>query len=564
MECIDKNPKSSEERDELIERFAFDRMTEDEEIDFCLHIGECDSCRKDTESFIKFTKAIDRSFTYKDLNKAAENKEWEEVVELGNEMYAKDYSEDVYKVKDMVRDAMINLTYQELSDAHDKKEWKTVLTLSNKLEKIGYDEEKFPLKEKIWEAKGNLIYKKFSEAYSQKKWNVVLKLSENLEKSEFIEKRNTQILVDNIKEFLESEEDERAAKGLFQITSELIKRKKILLCAVIIDHFKTAKNMFSPSPLNFEEWLTNTTAHFFEQRELDLLIHFAQAIINTKQISEQFPILLTLAYGYMLKKDFDAAESIFKVLCEMRPEDLDALQGMGRTYLGNQKFVEANKLLKKVYDFDPNRESIWADLGNSYLQLNDPVKAEYYLQKAIKVLPDDILLRNTLGISLIMNGKYSEAEDILLKGFKNFIKNTDKKEQSFLYASLGFVYSHQNKFDAAEKAFIQSISLKEDNFHALNNLGMLYLDNEKFNSALRYLKKAYLIENKNPSICSNLAIAYAFQENWDNAIKYIELAHELAPDDLSVKANYDTILKNKTEGLSSMPIHHRFFQVSNL
>jgi hypothetical protein len=118
MGCIEKEFKSKEYIENRIERFAFKEMNDDEELEFLLHITDCDSCEKEINTTIDFKKGGGRYFTHEDLTKAWENNDWAKVVELGNEMVDRGYLEEVYPIKDMVVEAKLRGLIA--SDEHDK------------------------------------------------------------------------------------------------------------------------------------------------------------------------------------------------------------------------------------------------------------------------------------------------------------------------------------------------------------------------------------------------------------------------------------------------------------
>jgi hypothetical protein len=111
MSCIDldKGLVSEQEVQDRISRFGDYDMSSKEADDFLDHIAECKSCHKDTLLYAEMIKDMKIHITYNKLVAAKKNEEWEKVVALGKEMTFRGYSEEVYPIKDKVREAVKNI-----------------------------------------------------------------------------------------------------------------------------------------------------------------------------------------------------------------------------------------------------------------------------------------------------------------------------------------------------------------------------------------------------------------------------------------------------------------------
>ncbi|CDE89785.1 TPA: hypothetical protein CPT81_00930 [Candidatus Gastranaerophilales bacterium HUM_20] len=86
-----------------------------------------------------------------------------------------------------------------------------------------------------------------------------------------------------------------------------------------------------------------------------------------------------------------------------------------------------------------------------------------------------------------------------------------------------FKLHREGKTAEAEKAYIEILNTKPDNYEVLNLLGLLYLSQNKQKEAEEYITKA-LSFNKNSYFYENLARVYIQEKSFDKACKILEEA----------------------------------------
>jgi Zn-dependent protease with chaperone function len=166
-----------------------------------------------------------------------------------------------------------------------------------------------------------------------------------------------------------------------------------------------------------------------------------------------------------------------------------------------------------------------------------------------------------LGILLIggigYNLNFGEAGKKLNKHFfeKIILRQLEKTpENPNLYSALGDLYFSQENFAETIKAYEQSLALKPDNPHTLNNLAWLHAtcNVERFRDpqkALYLAEKAAQLE-ESPYILDTLAESYFANDRFEEAVESEIKALELA---VTNKGYYEKQLKRFMEAVKKEP-----------
>jgi len=170
------------DRLELSYRYAHNLLSEDDTLEFGVHISDCEECQEEVDLQIDIKRSFKRNMLFENLESAYNSKEWDKVIELGNELRNLDYSENVFKVNDKFDEARVNIAYNNLCTAYDKEDWQEVIRLGDEMEALSYDREVHPIKRKVLNAKNALArqamiedcYKKLCQAYDNKDWKSVI------------------------------------------------------------------------------------------------------------------------------------------------------------------------------------------------------------------------------------------------------------------------------------------------------------------------------------------------------------------------------------------------------
>ncbi len=225
------------------------------------------------------------------------------------------------------------------------------------------------------------------------------------------------------------------------------------------------------------------------------------------------------------------------------------------------RFEVIQSLLKNVSTkmiYDQNRNNpidrfIWIPYARSILKhLNDhssPVLAE---------------LQHNLALLVMIQGRYEEAKDLLLKSLKSDIENfgIHHTRTMYKYLDLADLFRVLGQFDRAEEIFEYSIYQLEgvqwEDTHiasvSYTNFGLLLYCKEEYEEAKKFLlkseeiqKKNYGIDHPSMAICyTNLAMVYGalreYEEATEMAMKSIELDEKnFGPNHPSTTSSYENL-----------------------
>jgi len=122
-------------------------------------------------------------------------------------------------------------------------------------------------------------------------------------------------------------------------------------------------------------------------------------------------------------KQFDDYQKVLKAILQQRPNDADALNALGFFYVEQGKNLdEAKTLLERAIEVAPERYYIMDSLGWWYFVKGDYLKAEQWLEKALKKQMDDEVLIHLIEAKWHV-GKVQEALKLWQKHHAQFPKN---------------------------------------------------------------------------------------------------------------------------------------------
>lgn len=187
--------------------------------------------------------------------------------------------------------------------------------------------------------------------------------------------------------------------------------------------------------------------------------------------------------------------------------------------------------------------TIYNGIGTCYFYLNDPKKAEYYLQRAAlaKKEANDYQYYSFIAANLaalqIMNQSFDDAIKTLKEAEKTLLKNKQENYLATVYNSLGAAYQGI-KSDSCVYYYEKGLQLSQKNKDYLNmmtthqNLGDYYLEKKNFPKAIEYMKNAIAINEKRPedqykpALYERIGILYESMGDFKNAYHYKKLENE--------------------------------------
>ncbi|MBF0331223.1 MAG: tetratricopeptide repeat protein [Candidatus Omnitrophica bacterium] len=141
---------------------------------------------------------------------------------------------------------------------------------------------------------------------------------------------------------------------------------------------------------------------------------------------------------------------------------------LARCYRQNGSFSEAEALLRRAIELNPDINSTYVELGELYRVQKKDSEFEAFLRKAIELDANNYAAYVYLAWLCQENRKTADAETILRKVIARAPKNV------IAYIHLGEMYLSQGRFLEAELLFKQAIELAPADYRAYGSLKVLY------------------------------------------------------------------------------------------
>jgi tetratricopeptide (TPR) repeat protein len=224
---------------------------------------------------------------------------------------------------------------------------------------------------------------------------------------------------------------------------------------------------------------------------------------------------LLMAKGYTNKKLYDKAlnyiQKSFYYYSKINNIEkvIELIIDEGNIYLFKGLYEIALNKYRQAYSFYSQlsykalgiESRILYNISTCYHRLKDREKALKYAEEVLKVdeqLKDVKRYAESLvkyASTLILNKKYTEAEEILKKANLLLNEEKDRKTQAFLENNLGCIYMESGNYIKAYKHLIKAKQIKEDMDldelpNTLFELYKYYIKIDEEETALRQLEKA--------------------------------------------------------------------------
>ena len=212
--------------------------------------------------------------------------------------------------------------------------------------------------------------------------------------------------------------------------------------------------------------------------------------------------------------------------------------------MGN--YQEAEKiylLLKKIgetYDWHSSKQIAIMDVNNENTN-----KAIRSMQKSYQNLKKPNLYQTyDLANFLKNNEKFSQS----IKYYSEVLKKISETHELYPKAKdgRGIAFEQLNKWDQAEKDFLDSLKVKPDQAYVMNYLAYSWIEKGiNINKSLRMLERANRLRTNDGYIIDSLGWALFKLKKYDEAKKYLQKAVKLMPSDPVINDHFaDTLWMN--------------------
>ena len=219
-------------------------------------------------------------------------------------------------------------------------------------------------------------------------------------------------------------------------------------------------------------------------------------------------------------------------------QDVDQLFQQGNAAQDRGNFSEAESIFRQVINIDPNNAYAYNNLGNALYKQGKLEQAISSFRKVIELNPNLALAYNGLGNALEKQGNSEQA----ITNYQQAVELDPNYAPA--YNGLGNALYDQGKLEQAIASFQKAIELNPNYAHAYNNLGNALRQQGKLEQAIANYQQALSLPNQEGSPSSAHALAYnglgyvlEQQDKLEQAIQNYQRSLEIDPDYVTAKNN---------------------------
>ena len=222
--------------------------------------------------------------------------------------------------------------------------------------------------------------------------------------------------------------------------------------------------------------------------------------------------VLEIAGRYLRIGDTQQAQTQYRRILRVEPEQPEALHALGIIAFQSKKYDTAANLIGKAIENKPNVSQFHYNLGLVFISLKREEKAIQAFQKAIKINPDYADAYYNLGLALKKQQQFEKA----VLNFKQVIKLTPDDETT--YYNLGNTYEALGCHEAAVVNYRLAIKKNGAFAGAFNNLAFVLKAMDRIDEAISYFREAVRLQPGLAEAHWNLSLALLingqFEEGW--------------------------------------------------
>jgi tetratricopeptide (TPR) repeat protein len=175
----------------------------------------------------------------------------------------------------------------------------------------------------------------------------------------------------------------------------------------------------------------NLSTTLYAEKKIPEAVSYAEKAYDTKDALNDVNAEANVVYNYALMLDeagkTDEAIPLYSEVLKLNPNHEKTKINLGVMYLNmNPPNVDmALQLFTQAYNQDRNNFEANNDLGSAYLKKQDYKNAVFYFQNALKLQPDNNVVRSNLAQTFAGDGQYDNAKTTYLELLKLDNSNWD-------------------------------------------------------------------------------------------------------------------------------------------
>jgi len=184
------------------------------------------------------------------------------------------------------------------------------------------------------------------------------------------------------------------------------------------------------------------------------------------------------------------------------------IEEAARKLENEQKFEEANEILRNIFNYDPLNGNVYYRIGWNYYRLNNLEESNLYAKKAIEFSP-----KNPANYDLqaaIYNSK--DMNELAIENYQIALSLcTSSNEKALVYCSIGNIYLELNQLSKSKNYLHKAIAIDSNDTYSYWRLANLFVKSLNNDSATFYFEKAVNLEPIESYLQQQLYYDYAFE-----------------------------------------------------
>jgi len=247
---------------------------------------------------------------------------------------------------------------------------------------------------------------------------------------------------------------------------------------------------------------------------------------RAKQDPSDYDALSRLGLAYLQKTRetndptyYSQAETAFKKAIELKPDDYNALAGIGSLDLSRHRFNEALEWGRKAQAVRPQKPFAYGVMGDAYIELGRYTEAVDTFQQMVDLRPDQASY-SRVSYARELHGDVPGAIEAMEKAI--IAGSPAAENTAWCRVQLGNLYFNSNRLEEAEHAYSQALNDYPNYLHGLAAMAQLRWAQGKTDEALK-LYNQVINDVPLPQYVAALGDLYASMGDKVNANKEYEL-----------------------------------------
>lgn len=276
----------------------------------------------------------------------------------------------------------------------------------------------------------------------------------------------------------------------------------------------------------------------------------------------QEPFYLGLGHLYMVRKQYDKAIETYTAGLKVEAESIPLQVALANAYLFSNNLNKSYKLFQLVLQRDPNNADALAGSGRVAALEGYAEEAEILYRKALKSDHDNLTALSYLGQLKMEQHKYKEAQRVFaaivgLRPHEEWAIAALENAKNGPVLEKIKAYEEKDQFDNAESLFLQLIAESPHNPDYYSGLGRLYLEHKQAEDALEIYLEGMSVLPDSISVKIGLGYAYLANNEMNKAAHVFREALEKEPENGDALAGIGRVAEAQGKSKEAETLYQR-------